>query len=86
MLRVVSEVAVHIEADDQVVERAKVFQASGVSPLDALHLASAIQAEADFFCTCDDRLLRRARLVDTRRTKVVSPLELIQEIDEWRSS
>src|SRR3712207_2983874 len=38
------------------------------------------------FCTCDDRLLRRARLVETLGTRVVSPLELIQEIDEWRSS
>lgn len=46
---------------------------------DALHLASAEAAEADFFCTCDDRFLKRAKEVGPS-TKVVSPLELIAEI------
>ena len=85
-LKVLSNVGVHIDTSDQVVERARIYQSSGVSPLDALHLASSVQGEADFFCTCDDRLLRRARSTETLRTKVVSPLELVQEIDEWRSS
>ena len=46
-----------------------------MKPLDALHLA-----EADFFCTCDDRLLKRARAAHTGQTRVVSPLELVMEI------
>jgi predicted nucleic acid-binding protein len=48
--------------------------------LDALHLASAIEAQADYFCTCDDRLLRRAKALDTSPTKVVAPIELIAEV------
>ena len=51
-----------------------------MKPLDALHLSSAVETEADFFCTCDDRLLRRARAADTGRTRVVSPLELVTEV------
>ena len=34
----------------------------GLKPLDALHLAFAVEAGADYFCTCDDRLLRRGQL------------------------
>ena len=60
--------------------RAREFGATGMKPLDALHLASAVEAEAEFFCTCDDRLLKRAREAETGQTRVVSPLELVTEV------
>ena len=70
-------------ATDQRVEvRARRFETTGMKPLDALHLASAVEAEADFFCTCDDRLLKRAREAKTGRTRVVSPLELVTEVSK----
>ena len=56
--------------------------AMGMKPLDALHLASGVEADADFFCTCDDRLLKRARQVETGRTRGVSPLDLVTEVSE----
>jgi predicted nucleic acid-binding protein len=59
---------------------AQTFIAAGLTPLDALHLASAMAVPADYFCTCDDRLLKKARLLDTASTKVVSPLELVSEL------
>jgi predicted nucleic acid-binding protein len=61
-------------------ERARAYNEAGLKPLDALHLACAVAAGADDFCTCDDRLLRRARAVHTGPPKVVNPLELIGEI------
>lgn len=76
----------HVETSDLVVERARAFQKTGIQPLDALHLSSAVTARADFFCTCDDKLLRRARSAETGQTRVVSPLELIEEMDQWLSS
>ncbi|MGH8057250.1 MAG: PIN domain-containing protein [Candidatus Entotheonellia bacterium] len=60
--------------------RARTLHASGIKPLDALHLASALEAQADSFCTCDDRFLTRAKALATLPTKVVSPLELIEEV------
>ena len=39
-------------------------------------------AKAEYFCTCDDRFLKRAKAVDTDQTKVVSPLELIVEVTQ----
>ena len=54
----------------------------GIKPLDALHIALAETGNADYFCTCDDRLLRNAKQVDDLMVKVVSPVELVQEIEK----
>ena len=69
-----------VKTDDQVKTRAQSFIDGGIKPLDALHLASSIAAQADFLCTCDDRFLKKARSLDTAPTKVVSPLELVSEL------
>jgi predicted nucleic acid-binding protein len=60
---------------------ARRLQASGMQPLDALHLASASISKADYFCTCDDKLLKKARNIDGLNVSVVSPTELIMELD-----
>jgi predicted nucleic acid-binding protein len=69
-----------VQTDDPLKALAQTLIDSGIKPLDALHLASAIQAQAEFFCTCDDRLLNKARSLNTAPTKVVSPLELVSEL------
>ena len=48
--------------------------------LDALHLASAEAEAVEYLCTCDDRLLSRAKIQSDFATKVVSPFELAQEV------
>lgn len=70
-----------IQASDSVVQRARNYGMQGIKALDALHLACAVDAQADYFCTCDDRFLRRAKQMETGQTKVVSPLELIEVIE-----
>ena len=65
----------------EVEHQASSFVQAGLKPLDALHLACALEAKADYFCTCDDRLLKRARLIYRGSTKILSPLELIMEIE-----
>jgi predicted nucleic acid-binding protein len=42
-------------------DRARQLEEQGISPFDALHLASAEQGGADVFLTTDDDLVRRAR-------------------------
>ena len=81
-LKVLSNAAVFVHTESQIEERARTFLAEGIKPVDALHLASAVEAKADYFCTCDDRFLKRAKAVDTGQTKVVSPLELIMEVTQ----
>ncbi len=40
---------------------ARRLEASGLKPLDALHLAFASASRVDYFCTCDDKLLKNAK-------------------------
>lgn len=71
----------YIMLDESIEHRAHEFFKLGLKPLDALHLASAEAANADYFCTCDDRFLRRAKTIDDLKTVMVTPLELIEELD-----
>ncbi|HXH14056.1 MAG TPA: PIN domain-containing protein [Alphaproteobacteria bacterium] len=54
-VEVLSKAKIFVHADSQAVERARALHASEIKPLDALHLASAIEARAEYFRTCDDR-------------------------------
>lgn len=60
--------------------RAKELERWNIPPLDALHLASAENAQADFFLTTDDNLLRRAgRHQSDLEVKIENPAQwLIQ--------
>lgn len=72
----------YIEINEEIESRAGAFILLGIKPLDALHLASAEAAHAKYFCTCDDRFLRRAKTIVDLKTKVVTPLELIEELSD----
>jgi len=63
-------------------DRATHFLEHGIKPLDAVHLALAEAAKVDYFCTCDDRLAYKAKRIKEFPVKVVSPLELILEIEK----
>jgi predicted nucleic acid-binding protein len=71
-----------LEPSASVQRRADVYRTLGMKAWDATHLAIAVEAHVDFFCTCDDRLLRRAKAADTGLTRAVSMLELIEEVDK----
>jgi predicted nucleic acid-binding protein len=60
---------------------ARKLRTSGIKPLDALHMAFASLSKVDYFCTCDDNLLKKAKGLQGLSTKVVSPIELIMELD-----
>ena len=70
----------YVSATTSVDSRAEFFVQKGIKLMDALHLASAVEARVDYFCTCDAKLLRIARTLDTGATRVVSPLELVVEV------
>jgi len=71
-----------IVANREVEERATHFIAEGVRPMDALHLACAEAAKVDFFCTCDDHLLRKSRGIIFSGMQVVSPIVLAEVIEQ----
>lgn len=66
--------------DESVEKRAEEFTRRGLKPLDALHLALAETVGVDYFCTCDDRLLKATKQIQGLKVKSVSPIELTEEI------
>jgi predicted nucleic acid-binding protein len=72
----------HIDLNSQIEIRANELNKIGIKALDALHLASAEIANADLFCTCDDKFLKRIKKIKNIKIKVVTPLELIEEIEK----
>lgn len=66
-----------VDATPDTDERARVLSGLGFGPLDALHLALAEKAEARWFVTTDDRLLKRAHeRRDQIQVAVVRPDQL----------
>jgi len=80
-LAVLSQAKTFVALNEQVEKRAKELSHVGLRPLDALHLASAEVAQADYFCTCDDRLLRQVKGIAGLEVQVVSPIELVEAIE-----
>lgn len=70
-----------VASSPEVAARTAAYAQAGLTRLDAFHLAAAVASDAAFFCTTDDRLLRCARALDTNGTAVVSPLDLILQLD-----
>jgi hypothetical protein len=52
-------------------------QLAGLTPKDALHLASAFYIKADFFITCDDLLVKRAQRLNLE-IKIMNPIDYVR--------
>ena len=72
-----------VELTSAVDERARLLTGFGFGPLDALHLAFAEHAQARWFVTTDDRLLRKALEHRGRmQVEVVRPDQLPADAEE----
>jgi len=69
-----------ITVNDEIEERANILGKRGFKAFDALHIASAESGSVDYLCTCDDRLLKKARQQTDLKVRVLSPLELANEL------
>jgi predicted nucleic acid-binding protein len=72
----------NVDVSENEKARAATLVTFGIRPLDALHLALAEAGKVDYFCTCDDKLLRNAERVKDLAVKVINPVDLVQEIEK----
>jgi predicted nucleic acid-binding protein len=72
----------HIELTNDIELQAIQYMKEYIKPMDALHLASAAIFNVDFFCTVDDKFFKKAKKSDTLKTKIISPMELIAEVEK----
>ena len=54
----------YIHYSEDILDRSLEFEKLGLSGMDAVHIACAEKANADFFVTCDDRLIKKLQRVD----------------------
>lgn len=70
--------ATFVPSDGALLQRAREFEARGIRPLDALHLASAERGRAEWFVTCDDRILKQAGRGNLgNRLTIGTPIEFV---------
>ncbi len=77
MLSLASET---LSVTDDVAQLAESFQQRGLNALEAVHLASASLARVDYFCTCDDKLFRKASEISDLGCRVITLLNLVVEV------
>ena len=67
-----------IEENEVLINSAKLIGQTGIKKMDSLHIASAVKANADYFLTTDDVILKRASLIAT--IKITDPIGFIKEV------
>ena len=72
----------YLQVTNAVEALALTFEQQGLQTMDAIHLALASIAKADYFCTCDDKLFRKAQAMSNLDCKVITLLNLIPEISK----
>lgn len=81
-IAILTKAKVVLPITDDVRMRAEELTPYGIMPLDALHIAMAEAGDADYFCTCDDKLMGNALKVDDLLVKIINPIDLIREIEK----
>jgi predicted nucleic acid-binding protein len=69
-----------LELTEATVALAESLEKKGIDPMDAVHLAFASVAKADYFTSCDDKLLKKAQTMEKLDCKIISVLNLISEV------
>ena len=78
VLRLATLCRVQVGPDEEIYKLAKSFETKGrLSAKDAVHLACACYINADFFLSCDDRLINRAKRL-TPQIVVMNPVDYIR--------
>ena len=77
MARCLELATVYQRVNASIREHAETVEGYGLRAIDALHVACAEAAGADYFLTCDDRLLKRQRYINVSS---MNPLDFVQKV------
>ena len=66
------------DKNDEILERAKEIQATGVKSADSCHVACAEFAHCDYFLTTDDRILK----CKSDMTAIMNPVQFVHMLSE----
>ncbi|MGC1376162.1 MAG: PIN domain-containing protein [Anaerolineales bacterium] len=77
MARCLQQAKAYQRVDPSIRARAELLERNGLKAIDALHASSAEAAGADYFLTCDDRLLKKHRALTV---KSMNPVDFVQKV------
>ncbi|MFH1703162.1 MAG: PIN domain-containing protein, partial [Nitrospirota bacterium] len=66
-----------IKMGEDILTAAKNLESKGIKPRDAIHLACAIKGKADYFLTCDDKLIKKVKPIQGEIV-ILSPIDFIR--------
>jgi len=67
-----------IEESAKILNIAIMIMQHGIKNIDSLHLACAIKANADYFLTTDDGVIKKATYI--QNIKIIDPIDFIKEV------
>jgi predicted nucleic acid-binding protein len=77
MTHCLRQATVYQFVDASIRDRSESLEKHGLKAIDALHEACAESAGADYFLTCDDRLLKKQKYI---RVPSMNPLDFVQRV------
>ena len=78
-LSLLSLTAERLAMTDEMEKMADLLETRGIGAMDAVHLAMASCAHADYFVTCDDKLVRKARKISDLKCNPAPLLGIVAE-------
>lgn len=71
----------YVKLSDSLIKRANEIISLGIRDMDGFHVAMAEGGKADYFVTCDDGIISKAKeFQETLKVKVCSVLEFLEEV------
>ena len=67
----------YISCDEGILDRSLEFEKYGLMGMDAMHVACAENAKADFFVTCDDNLIKKLKQIDNIRIAFYNVIDFL---------
>lgn len=67
-----------IEENNEIINLAIVIRETGIKKTDSLHIACAIYAQANYFLTTDDVILKKDKHI--QNIKIIDPIGFIKEV------
>lgn len=71
---------VDVDAGDAIIQQANALHHLGLKQFDALHVACAVAAGADYFLTTDKGVLKKSEFI--KDVQIKDPIDFIREISE----
>lgn len=68
-----------VKPSEDIRKNAKEYDLIGIKPRDAIHISCALKSGAEYFVTCDDKILKKAEKLGLNLL-ILNPIDFIKEL------